>query len=220
MNIGAFIPTTNRPDFARFSVLQLAHQSIPPTHVTVYQNGNEESYQSIISDLTLPFIINWIHTNESPKQNFWYAVPLKDLIDKNCDYYFWIDHDDIYHQNHIETSLNDLKNHDFRVSKFSNMLFVDHKKYKLNLEVPFSSHGPGGMSSSVAFNKNFAKELYGDLINNVESPFADNVLVLKTMPKFKCFLSEKPSSTTYVSHRGSFTSAGWVDEILYPKTSN
>jgi len=69
--------------------------------------------------------------------------------------------------------------------------------------------GTEGMSSSLAFDIFFAIQLKDDLINDQDINIADNVLAKVTMPKFKNFKSDVTTST-YVSHAGSYSSSNWV----------
>lgn len=214
--IGAMVPTKGRPDLLRFCLLQLMVQSLRPDVVVVHQNGDEENYSHIIEDMDLPFHTEWIFNPNTIPQHEWYRVPLKRLIELECDYYFWIDHDDIYRRSHIEVCLKDLKKNDFRVSYYSSLLVVDKNRYKFAPEFQFRPHAAAGQSSSMAFNRKFAECLLKDIENDKENVFTDNVLAKVTMPKFKCARPKNTATTTYVSHRGSISSYPWVDDILGP----
>ena len=109
------IPTYNRPDMARQAVLQMAVQTRRPDAICVHQNGNAESYEWCIADLRSLANIIWVHTPEKIKQNDWYAVPLKVLLDAGCTHFFWVDHDDIYARTHIETVMEELRVFDFSI---------------------------------------------------------------------------------------------------------
>lgn len=211
--IGLFAPTHGRPDLIRSSLLQFTTQTVVPDLIAVHQNGDPENYRYIIEDVKWPFDIIWIYNSKRISQHKWYSVPLQKLIEANCDYYFWIDHDDIYKSNHIEVCINELKNYDFRVSKYSQQLTVDQQSYKFSKSFRFTAHAPGGQSSSMAFNKKFAECLLKDINEDHENHYTDNVVAKVTMPKFNCFQSEI-CTTTYMCHKGSTTSRGWVDNIL------
>lgn len=213
MKIGVFIPTSGRPDFVRHTLLQMCIQKKLPDIVCVHQNGNPMSYEHIISDIQFPFQVKWIHTIESLNQHNWYSIPLKYLIENECEYYFWMDHDDIYLSNHIQNSIDELKDYDFRVSNYSNMLAVDKYDYKYDLNVRFHVHAAKGMSSSMAFNKKFAVTALNDIENNIEYHYTDQIIASKTMKDFKC-LNSDVLSTTYVVHRGSTTSKTWLTGML------
>jgi hypothetical protein len=213
MKIGVFIPTSSRPDFIRHALLQLCFQKKLPNIVCVHQNGNEESYEHIISDIEFPFELKWIHTPEKLNQHTWYSIPLRYLVENECDYYFWMDHDDIYLTNHIQNSVEELQTYDFRVSNYSNMLAVDKYDYKYNLNVRFYVHAAKGMSSSMAFNKDFALKALTNIETDTKHHYTDQVIASETMSEFKC-LSSDVLSTTYVVHRGSTTSKTWLTGML------
>jgi hypothetical protein len=213
MKIGCFIPTSGRPDFIRNTLLQLCAQKTLPDIVCVHQNGNKENYEYIVSDITFPFELKWIHTPEIISQHKWYSVPLRYLIDNDCDYYFWMDHDDIYLSNHIQDSIIELQEYDFRVSNYSNMLSVDGRKYKFDPRVRFFVHAAKGMSSSMGFNKHFAIRALSDIEKNSFTHYTDQIIADETMKDFKCLHSDI-LTTTYVVHRGSLTSKEWLSGML------
>lgn len=212
--IGLFIPTHGRPDLVRSSLLQFTVQTTKPDLIVVHQNGDPRSYEFITKDIKWPFELIWIHNPLPIRQHRWYSVPLKTLIERDCEYYFWIDHDDIYDSNHITISVGELKSgYDFRISTFVNQLTVDKSSYRARKCFRFNVHAPGGMSSSMAFNKKFAQELLKDLEEDTKFYYSDALLASVTMPKFKCLMS-KSCTSTYFCHKGSFSSAHWVDDIL------
>lgn len=213
MKIGCFIPTSGRPDFIRNTLLQLCSQKITPDIVCVHQNGNKESYEYIVSDIDFPFQLKWIFTPEIISQHKWYSVPLKYLIDNDCEYYFWMDHDDIYLSNHIQDSIKELQEYDFRISDFSNMLAVDCYKYNFISNTRFFVHAPKGMSSSMGFNRNFAIKALNDIEINTTHHYTDEIIAFETMKDFKC-LHSNILTTTYVIHRGSVTSKEWLSSML------
>lgn len=215
--IGAFMPTHGRPDLALAALLQLAMQSRIPNVVAVFQNGDAVSYESLVcGDRDWPFRIEWIFSPDKLKQHEWYRRPLQHLIDAGCDQFLWIDHDDLYHANHVAQCEEDLATHDFRISLYAHVLYIDQGRYKLRERVRFTSHAPGGMCTSMAFNRKFALALAQDLSLDRQHHYANQVVAQVTMPRFDCHLSDQ-LSTTYVAHRGAVTSAKWVDAALDEK---
>jgi hypothetical protein len=103
---------------------------------------------------------------------------------------------------------------DFVVNGYSGMLFTKKAGYDYRQSVRFSAHAPGGMSSSMAFSRDFAEELCQDLLDNQEKlHFADQVVKHVTMPKFRCKLAEgQTPSTIYVCHPGADSSSHWLGE--------
>lgn len=210
---GVLVPTHGRPDLIRFCLLQMMSQTVRPDFVVIHQNGDEESYESIIEDISWPFEKEWIFSPEKLPQHDWYKIPLKRLLELGCDHYFWVDHDDIYNSNHIEVSLGELENNDFRVSSYSQQLTVDKRKYELTPKFRFKSHAPNGQSSSMAFNRNFAECLIEDIEKDTQNKYTDNIVAKITMPKFRCLNSEN-CTTKYVCHKGCISSWHWVERIL------
>lgn len=217
--VGACLPTHGRPDFVRAALLQLAAQSRVPDVVAVFQNGDAHSYEHLVRDVAWPFELQWLYTSEKVKQHEWYRQPLQCLLDAGCDVFLWTDHDDIYHSHHVATCEKELADCDFRVAKYANILYVDRTQYVLRERVRFTSHAPGGMSASMAFNRAFAQALVQDLAQDTEHYYSDNVVAKVTMPKFKCHASDE-LSTTYVSHKGSHTSSSWVEKVLAQHAEN
>lgn len=212
--IGCFIPTYNRPDLIRHALLNLASQQVKPDVVCVHQNTSHENYDYIIADLNLPYRVIWIFTERILHHDEWYSIPLDILIQEGCDYFFWMDHDDIHYANHIKQSITELQNADFRISIYSDLLTVDHKKYFMERNISFTVHACGGQSSSMAFNRAFAIEALSDIRNdNNKHDYTDQIIAWVTMPKFRC-VNSLILSTCYVAHKGSYTSGEWVDSIL------
>ena len=194
----------------------MALQQTKPDVVCIHQNGDPESYQWVIEDLALPFTVIWIHTPERIPQEEWYSRPLQVLLDNGCTHFFWCDDDDIYRAEHLARSMQmltaDEDCYDFVVNGYSGMLFL---KKAGNEYLPcerFSAHAPGGMSSSMAFNRAFAEELLQDLRQNQGNlHFADQVVGQVTMPKFRWKLDERTTpSTIYVCHPGADSSKHWL----------
>ena len=211
--VGVMIPTFQRPDFARMAVLQWIVQTRKPDIICVHQNGESESYEWVIEDLKPLVNIKWIHIPKNISQHLWYAVPLSFLIQEKCDVFLWADHDDIYYTDHVEKSLSGLSDSDITLSDTCSVLYLTDKQYKYQAPEKFRAHAPGGMSSSMAFNKDFATQLLADLLQDVEYYYSDNVVAHKTMPRNKVNITSNVT-TTYVSHKGAHSSGHWAEETL------
>lgn len=211
--VGVIVPTFNRPDLIRACVLQLTNQSRAPDVICVHQNGHPDSYQWAVADLhTGATRVIWLHTPSVVQPHEWYAVPLKRLIEDECTHFFWADHDDLYLHNHIEAGIAALQTHDFSVSRWSGLLFTKPKPtdFRYGAKVEFTSHAPGGMSSTMCFRRRFAQELLADIArDNNQTQYTDNVVANVTMPKFLCHVGERNTSI-YHSHEGSLTSSEWL----------
>lgn len=209
--IGIILPTFNRPDVLRSCVLQLMAQSRRPDIICVHQNGTKEGYAWCVQDLGAPIV--WMHSPAKIAQNLWYRIPLDHLIRENCTHYFWIDHDDIYLRNHIETCVSELEQgYDFRISAHCGVIVARPHEYQYSPNVLFDDiHATGGMSSSMAFKRSFAEGLSADLQSTVLSAtYSDEVVANKTMPRFKC-LRSSARTTIYLSHKFSVSSTHWLD---------
>jgi hypothetical protein len=218
VRIGVLTPTHNRPDRLRALVLQMALQLRKPDILCIHQNGDPESYEWAIADLPLPFPVTWIHTPGCVLQDEWYSRPLKALLDDGCTHFFWCDDDDAYRSDHIARAMTVLSDGadpcDFVVNAYSDMLFMKKAGYDYRRGVRFSAHAPGGMSSSMAFNRFFAEALFEDLeCNRGKLHFADQVVARVTMPRFRCKLDDRATpSTIYVCHPGADSSKHWLGE--------
>ncbi len=213
--IGILIPSFRRPDFARMAVLQWATQTIRPDIIAVHQNGNAERFDWAVSDLGHLARIEWIHTPQKIPQHYWYWIPLKHLIASGCTHFFWADHDDIYLSNHIEQCLRELQDCDFSVAQRCGVLYVKGNDYRYVRSLGFTSHAPGGMSSSMCFNLAFAQGLLSDIERfGKDHYYTDNIVAKVTMPRFRSKVSETRQTTVYVAHPGSQTSATWIDDIF------
>ncbi len=208
--IGVFIPTFRRPDLLRACVLQWLTQTMAPALICVHQNGSEESYEWCVEDLKSLGRIEWIHTPQKLKQHQWYLPPLRRLLEEGCTHFFWSDHDDIYRRDHAEQCIAALADSDFSISSHCGVLYVRHDNYRFCRASRFTSHAPGGMTSSSAFNRKFAQALVQDLETDRDHYYSDNVLAKVTLPRFKQLVRDS-LTTVYVSHAGSQTSANWVD---------
>jgi hypothetical protein len=209
--IGIFTPLYARPDFARFAALQFAAQTVPPDWVAFHQNGTQDRFEWAIEDLTLPYQYQWIHTPEQlENQCHWYSIPLRFLLEQGCQYFFWADQDDIYRSNHIEESIKDLQRCDMVINSTGGLLAVK-RGFCDYIVGPFAVHDPGGISSSMAFNRPFAEELLKDLEANTEHYWADNVMSKVTMPKFICGHNSSKMTVTYVCHQGTVSTSHWLE---------
>lgn len=218
MRIGVLMPTFNRPDLVRASVLQLAHQSHRPDVICIHQNGHSDSYQWAIADLALVPRVIWLHTPSTLRQHDWYSIPIKRLLDEGCTHFFWADHDDVYLHRHIELGLKDLEAFDFSIALRVGLLYTRPTDYRYVPEIDFTAHAPGGMSSTMCFRHRFAEELLADIARDeYRTYYTDNVLAKVTMPKFRCHISRKRPTCIYHSHDGSLTSRDWLDTQLPPR---
>ena len=211
--VGVMIPTYKRPDLLRQAVLQWAVQTVKPDVLCINQNGSEESYEWVIEDLKPLINIRWMHVPTSIKQHYWYAYPLSQLLLDKCDVFLWADHDDIYYRDHIEKKLQALEGHDITLSDTCGVLYLKPQDYKYQLPEKFTAHAPGGMSSSIAFNRKFAVALLDDLLQDSQYYFSDNVMAFTTMPKFDKSVTHDVT-TVYVSHKGSHSSGHWAESVL------
>lgn len=214
MKIGVFTPTYNRPDYARSLVLQMANQRLRPDVVVIHQNGTAEDYRWAVEDIETGFEVRWIHTGRMIPQDDWYRIPLLHLIAEGCTHYFWCDHDDIYLADHVEAGVARLEaGADFSVNSHSGVLKLQKPAFSFRNSVRFSSHAPGGMSSSMCFNRAFAEALAADLAaNQGRHAFSDQVVAFTTAPRFERLLADTQCrpTTIYVAHSHSLTSSSWL----------
>jgi hypothetical protein len=219
MKVGVMIPTYQRPDLLRAAVLQWIVQTRPPDIICVHQNGEGESYEWVVEDLRSLVHVKWVYMPKTIPQHRWYLVPLSYLIAQDCDVFFWGDHDDIYLRNHVEKCIRELVHADITVSETCGVLYLKGKEFAYDKPRKFTAHAPGGMSSSMAFNRPFALALEEDLQDDTNTFFSDNVVANVTMPKFRVFRGER-NTTVYVSHSGSYSSSSWVKESDWAKEAN
>lgn len=214
--VGAILPTFNRPDLVRACVLQLAAQSRPPDVICIHQNGSAASYEWAVHDLLEagPRLV-WLHTPHAIPQHQWYAIPLRFLLDAGCTHFFWTDHDDIYLRGHVEAGLAELSGYDFSVSPNCGLLYTKPGDYRYEPVMNFTAHAPGGMSSTMCFNRKFAAQLLTDLEADQSHHYTDNVVAHVTMPKFRCLVSDRKTAI-YHSHEGSLTSRHWLADAFQP----
>lgn len=211
--VGVMVPTYNRPDLARFAVMQFAMQSRAPDFICVHQNGVADSYDWCVADLRVASKVAWLRTNAQLPQHQWYSIPLRWLLEAGCTHIFWADHDDLYLRDHVEKGLEDLKDFDFSVSPRCGLLFTRASDFRYNPEVNFTSHAPGGMSSTMCFNRRFAQQLLADIEADTGTHYTDNIVAHVTMPKFRCKVSQRLTSI-YHSHQGSVTSNHWLPDAF------
>ena len=217
MKIGVISPLYNRPDFARFLALQLENQSMRPHLVAFHQDGTPDSYEWVIKDIDRHYESVWLHTPNQIVQDEWYAIPLEHLINAGCTHFFWCDHDDIYHRNHIANGVDLLDSgYDHVVNQQASLLLLK-APYEYHRDFRFTAHDPGGMSSSMCFNRKFAEALLKDLRANLPYDqgglgYSDQVVNRVTMPKFNCIANPGSPTTTYVCHPKTVSSSHWLDQ--------
>ena len=207
--VGVIVPTYNRPDLLRACVLQLSAQSRPPDVICIHQNGHPDSYHWAVADIRSPARLVWLHTPQKIDQHQWYAVPLRHLLEQECTHFFWADHDDLYLWDHVALGLADLQQFDFSVSARCGLLFTRAADFRYAQQVEFTSHAPGGMSSTMCFNRRFAQELLADIDRDTGHQYTDNIVANVTMPKFRCHRSDR-HTCIYHAHAGSLTSQDWL----------
>lgn len=213
IKIGVMTPTFNRPDCIRSLVLQMQNQSRRPDLLVIHHNGNAQSYEWAIADITTDITIVWQHTPHVLSQNQWYGLPLQHMIDEGCTHFFWCDHDDFYYRHHIEQGVAalDAGAFDHVVNHYCDLVFLKKSQCQLISNNPVTYNPTGGMASSMCFNRAFAKELLRDLNDANAHPNADGVVAFTTMPKFKCHATTHVS-TAYIAHAGTVSTPHWVAE--------
>src|SRR5262249_17834298 len=107
----------------------------------------------------------------------------------------------------------DLKDHDFSVSPRCGLLHTRAGEYRFSPEVHFNSHAPGGMSSTMCFNRRFAEQLLVDITHDRAHHYADNVVARVTMPRFRCLCSQRYTEI-YPAAQGSVTSRDWLRGVF------
>jgi len=210
--VGVIIPTYKRPDLLRQAVLQWIVQSVKPDVMCINQNGSRDSYEWDVEDLKPLIAIKWLHVSSPLKQHLWYALSLGCLLAEGCDVFFWADHDDLYYRDHVEKKLLALKEHDITLSEVCGVLLVKPQNYKYHPPHKFTAHAPGGMTSSLAFNRTFALTLMLDLLTDTKHYYSDHVLAFTTVPKYSKNVTQD-MTTVYVSHEGSHSSNHWVKDL-------
>jgi hypothetical protein len=147
----------------------------------------------------------------------WYSRPLAYLLEQGCTHFFWCDHDDIYHANHLAYGMELLllPEHDFIITQGCDVLLLE-KPYRF-LAGRKARFSPVGMSSSMCFNRPFAKELLRDFTDNETKSAdegkhlcADRVVWDVTVPKFRCLTNYDAPTTIYVCHADTVSSPHWL----------
>jgi hypothetical protein len=217
--VGVMVPLSGRPDFVRLIALQLAAQTRLPDHVLFLQSGGFEDYRWVIDDLNLPFTYDWVYQEEQLALDRRYAICLMKLLDQRCDYFFWCDYDAIYYTDHISKSLEKIHEEktDLLIDQHCDLLLVDKDKFSYREKVSFAeTHAPGGVNSSMLFNRAFAEQLLKDLLGNSSAEqfyYPDIILAKKTAPHFQVHINKEKVSTCYISHSGSLSAAAWIDQL-------
>ena len=88
-------------------------------------------------------------------------------------------------------------------------LFTKTADWRYAHQVAFDSHAPGGMSSTMCFNRRFAQALLQDIEQDTAHQYTDNVVAHVTMPRFRCKVSDV-RTCIYHAHEGSITSRDWL----------
>jgi len=223
MKIGIFTPTASRPYMVRCAALQFQNQTRIPDIVCFHQNGREntKSYEHFVEDININY--KWIHTPYDVSVDERYSIPLKYLIDNDCDYYFYCDDDDIYYNNHIKESIDVIEKNkaDLMIRNKCDWVKFKYEPWQsvwdFGKDTNFTAHCDIGVSSSMLFNKQFAKEFVKDCDINTKlmregkefHQHTDNLIHKVTGKKFKTFVYSK-TSMCYVIHKGSTSSNAWV----------
>ena len=222
MKIGIFTPTCSRPYMIRCAALQFANQTLKPNIVCFHQNGknNQKNYEHFVKDIQLNY--HWIHTPSEVSVDERYSIPLKYLIDQDCDYYFYCDDDDVYYNYHVQDTVRIMKDTgcDLIIRNVCDTMKFKYEQesvWDYSIDEYFTSHADIGVSSSVAFNRQFAEKFYQDCLENSKKMregkdyiyHADNIIHNVTARSFKTIVVNN-KSMCYVIHKGSSTSNSWV----------
>ena len=219
--VGVFVATNCRPIMARLSALQFEAQTKKPDLVCMHQNGDNSklSYKNFVEDLKLSYKLEWIHTPRTLHQDEWFSIPVRHLLMAGCDYMFWGEDDDIYYSHHIESSIELMKKHnaDMIIRNVCDCVKVYDKSYEVRKNSTFTAHADVGVTCSIGFTSEFAEEFLKDCDRNIKNKlegnpwhqFTDQLINRVTATKFKRYIHSE-TSTCYVIHRGSFTSAAWL----------
>ena len=107
-----------------------------------------------------------------------------------------------------------MKEYDFSISPRCGLLYSKAFDFRYATDVDFAPvHAPGGMSSTMCFNRRFAQELLADIVQDTRHQYTDNVVAHVTMPKFRCHVSARRTAI-YHAHEGSVTSSGWLEKTF------
>ena len=207
----------------RSVALQFMNQTRKPDIVCFHQNGieNKKSYEHFVKDVDINY--KWIHTPYDVSVDERYSIPLQSLIDDGCDYFFYCDDDDIYYNNHIEESINVIEatKADLMIRNVCDWVKFKYEPWQsvwdFGKDTSFTAHADIGVSSSILFNREFAKEFVNDCAVNTKNmrdgkdfyQHTDNLIHKVTARKFKTHVYSK-TSMCYVIHKGSTSSNAWV----------
>jgi hypothetical protein len=223
MKIGIITPTASRPYMVRHAALQFVNQTRKPDIVCFHHNGREnvKSYEHFVKDVQ-GLNYYWLHTPYDVSVDERYSIPLEFLIGQNCDYYFYCDDDDIYYNHHIQETIDVIQEQkcDLIIRNKCDWVKFKYEPWQsfwdFAVDQNFTAHHIG-VSSSMAFNKQFAVAWLKDLIKNTETlnagkefyQHADLLLHKETAVNYKTYVYDK-TSMCYVIHKGSTQSSSWV----------
>jgi hypothetical protein len=221
--VGAYIATHNNPYFLRATVLQVMVQTRKPQVLVVHQNNDKESYLWVIEDLLplceeLGIFLYYDYNPSCPlKQNF-DGIPIKYLLDSECDYIFKLDHDDIYRSHHFTQMIRGLEQgHDLVANRKAGVLYLKKTGYEYDPQMDFGTFNPVKiMASSMAFTRTFGKAYMSAVKEKGDAPSViDNLMRSKILPSFDGkvghFTSENPS-TIYLCYGGNISTSHWIDD--------
>jgi hypothetical protein len=219
--LGVYLTTYNNPMFFRMAVLQVLAQTIRPHVLVIHENNHANSYLWSANDLLRSaqaqgMEIFTIHNPKIERVQDWYLFPIQKLIEENCDYLFKFDHDDIYYSNHIESLSAVLDSgYEFAINRNSGRLILKPgQPHTYDQNVDFSTtHGPGGMSPSMAFTRRFAISNVKDLQEAPGNIWEDDITARQTMPRFDgkiAWVSSDSPTACYVCYGGNQSSPHWA----------
>lgn len=219
MMIGVYLPSHNNPCFLRMALLQLLIQTRPPDLVVFHINGDERDYSWAIEDLLRgghfrsSRIIKHFSAGKLPEPQ-WQLVPLRTLVQRNCDVFFKFDHDDIYYSRHIERMIEPLAECDWVAQRHLPLLTIPPMgaSYKYEPRTDFTKINPlGASASSCCFNRRFASTYVHALEAAAGTP--DDVVMGVVLRSFrKRVVSFAEPTCCYVAHGGNVSSASMAVE--------
>jgi hypothetical protein len=217
--IGAYFGTTKNPYLLRCTLLQLLNQTIKPNLIVIHDNNSKVKNEWVIEDIVKDqrnkdVEIVYLHTEAPEKFQEWVRIPLNYLVERKCKYFFKVDHDDIYFNNHIESILPHLRiGYDLVVQTHAGFLTLKPKQepeyvkdYNFSLISPLK-----GLSSGYAHSLNFAKELNKDMLESsytYEDVIVGNITIPK-FPKIRKIQLENPTAC-YVCYGGNVSTSEWA----------
>ncbi len=222
--VGAFIPAHNSPYFLRAAVLQVMSQTVRPDVLVIHQNNQDTDYLWAIGDL-LPECQQrgiFVHNLYTPKTSIqeWDTLGLEYLVNQNCDYFFKLDHDDIYRTNHFELMISHLDQaYELVGNRIAGLLTLKSgAPYTYNANCDFAEFNPiDFMASSIAFTRKLAIAILQAVKDLGEAPLVIDLLIKeKILPfldtaKILRLESTNPSSI-YVAYGGNVSTAHWVEK--------